>query len=120
MDKYNTEFWQMLDELLSSSELVIDRPKGSHHPKYPALVYPVDYGFLENTTSMDGGGIDIWRGTHGSDIDAVIITIDMMKKDSEIKLLVGCDEKEKQIILDTHNNSKYMKAIMIRRQDSFI
>jgi inorganic pyrophosphatase len=56
-------FWEALDTLVSSSKLVIDRPKGTHHPRFPEIIYPVDYGYLENTTSMDGHGIDVWCGT---------------------------------------------------------
>ena len=115
MTQYNNAFWQALDKLVSESKIVIDRPKDSHHPKYPAFVYPVDYGYLENTSSMDGGGIDVWKGTGGDSIDAIICTVDLMKKDSEIKILIGCGEDEKQLVLDAHNNSEYMKGILIRR-----
>ena len=65
---------------------------------------------------MDGGGIDIWKGTNGDSIDAIICTVDLLKKDSEIKILVGCSEDEKRLIMDTHNNSEYMKGLLIRRE----
>jgi inorganic pyrophosphatase len=52
-------FWKAVGALVQESEIIIDRPKGSHHPRYPELVYPVDYGYLKNTTAMDGGGIDV-------------------------------------------------------------
>ena len=115
MKQYNAAFWSALDKLVSESKIVIDRPKGSHHPKYPTFLYPVDYGYLESTSSMDGGGIDVWRGTDGDSIDAIICTVDLVKKDSEIKILIGCNENEKQLVLDAHNNSEYMKGILIRR-----
>lgn len=111
-----TPFWSALDKLVSESKIIIDRPRDSRHPKYPDCVYPVDYGYLENTSSMDGGGIDVWRGTDGDYIDAIICTVDLMKKDSEIKILIGCSEDEKRLILETHNNSEYMKGILIRRE----
>jgi inorganic pyrophosphatase len=111
----NAAFWFALDKLVSESKIVIDRPKGSHHPKYPNFLYSVDYGYLENTSSMDGGGIDVWKGTSGETIDAIICTVDLLKKDSEIKILIGCSEDEKQLVLDAHNNSEYMKGILIRR-----
>lgn len=114
--QYTPAFWSALDKLVSETSIIIDRPKGSRHPKYPALVYPVDYGYLENTSSMDGGGIDVWRGTDGEQIDEIIVTVDLLKKDSEIKILIGCSEDEKRLILETHNNSEYMKGILIRRQ----
>lgn len=50
--EYNSEFWNALDELVSKSKIVIDRPKGTRHPKYPDILYKVDYGYLEGTTSM--------------------------------------------------------------------
>ena len=113
--QYNAAFWSTLDKLVSVSKIVIDRPKGSHHPKYPNFLYPVDYGYLENTSSMDGGGIDVWKGTDSEGIDAIVCTVDLMKKDSEIKILIGCNEDEKQLVLEAHNNSEYMKVILIRR-----
>lgn len=115
MDNFNNEFWAALDELIRSSEIVIDRPKGTAHPKYPGLSYPVDYGYLKNTSSMDGEGIDVYAGTGKKALDALICTIDLLKRDSEIKLLLGCTEAEKEILLEVHNQTRYMKGILIRR-----
>lgn len=112
----NSEFWVALDSLVNQSEIVIDRPKGTAHPRYPDFIYKVDYGFLKNTTSMDGGGIDVWVGTDDNkSIDAIMCIIDLMKRDSEIKILIGCTEEEKKLVYKTHNESEYMKGILIRR-----
>ena len=67
---------------------------------------------------MDVGGIDVWKGSVGDYIDAIVCTVDLLKKDSEIKILIGCTEDEKRLILDTHNNSEHMKGILIRRNDN--
>ena len=116
MNTYDLEFWNALDELVKSSEIVIDRPKGTPHPKYPGFIYKLDYGYLKDTASMDGGGIDVWLGTKNDrTADAVICIVDLMKRDSEIKILIGCTEEEKAIAYETHNESAYMKGIMIRR-----
>ena len=40
---------------------------------------------------------------------------DLMKKDAEIKLLIGCTEEEKAIVYETHNETEFMKGILIRR-----
>ncbi len=111
----NDEFWNALDEVVENSEIVIDRPKGTAHPKFPDFIYKVDYGYLKETTAMDGGGIDVWVGTGEKKIDAIVVTVDLMKKDSEIKILIGCTDEEKQIIYQTHNETEYMKGILIRR-----
>ena len=113
--QYDAAFWQALDKLVAESKIIIDRPKDSPHPKYPSFIYPVDYGYLDCTTSMDGGGIDIWKGTNGESVDAIICTVDLLKRDSEIKILIGCSEDEKQAVLKTHNDSKNMKGILITR-----
>lgn len=112
----NEEFWNAIDKLLEESEIVIDRPKGSVHPRYPGFLYKVDYGYLKDTSSMDGGGIDIWKGTAlEQKADAIICIVDLLKRDSEIKILIGCTEEEKKVIYKTHNETEYMKGIMIQR-----
>ena len=115
MDGYNEDFWKALDELVSNSEIVIDRPRGSAHPRFPNFIYKVDYGYLKDTTSMDGAGIDVWVGSGDKKIDAIMCIVDLMKKDSEIKILIGCTEEEKMEVYRTHNETQYMKGIIIRR-----
>ena len=84
-------FWTALDRLAEESRLVIDRPKGSAHPRYPDFVYPLDYGYLDGTASMDGGGIDCWVGSDPRrQIDAILCIVDWLKRDSEIKILIRC------------------------------
>ena len=108
------DFWQALDLLVAEHKLVIDRPAGSAHPRYPDFIYPLDYGYLEGTSSSDGGGIDVWRGTAGIGVVAVMTIVDMGKRDSEIKILLGCTEEEIAIINEVHNG-EFMKGILIRR-----
>ena len=59
----NSDFWRAIDTLAASGKIVIDRPKGSRHPKYSHIVYELDYGYIDGSTSMDGAGIDVWRGS---------------------------------------------------------
>ena len=115
MNDYNEDFWNALDELVNTSEIVIDRPKGSAHPRFPNFKYRVDYGFLRNTSSMDGAGIDVWVGSGQKTVDAIMCIIDLMKRDSEIKILIGCTEAEKMEVYQTHNETQYMKGVLIRR-----
>ena len=113
--KWDTGFWTAIDKLVSESKVIIDRPKGAMHPRFD-FIYPLDYGYLDNTYSMDGGGIDVWSGSRNTDLcDAIICTVDLLKKDSEIKLLLGCTEEEKEIAIRFHNDSEYMKGVMIKR-----
>ena len=115
MNGCNDDFWKALDDLVNGSEIIIDRPKGTAHPKYPDLIYKVDYGYLKDTSSMDGGGIDVWVGSGENKVDAIMCIVDLLKKDSEIKILIGCTEEEKKIIYETHNQTEFMKGVLIRR-----
>ena len=114
------EFWSHLDQLVGASRVVIDRPRGSHHPRYPLLVYPLDYGYLEGTSSKDGYEIDLWKGSlEPKTLDGVILTVDLKKHATEIKLLLGCTEVEKQIVLDFQKD-RSMQAMLVRRENDYL
>ncbi|GHV12673.1 hypothetical protein FACS189491_06110 [Spirochaetia bacterium] len=118
MMEYDNMFWEYLEKLLKENEVVIDRPKGSSHPKFCDKIYPTDYGYIKNTKSMDGAGIDVFIGTiNKKSVDAILCNIDLYRNDSEIKILIGCTEDEKNEIYNFMNNWETMKAIMIRRDN---
>jgi len=115
MNNYSHGFWTALDQLVASSKIVIDRPKGNAHPRYPDKIYPLDYGYLEGTTTVDGGGIDVWVGTEGiGSVQGVQCTVDMLKRDAEIKILMGCTNEELSII-DEFLNQFSMRAMLVKR-----
>ena len=109
------DFWQAIDRLVAEHDRVIDRPAGSAHPRYPDFIYPLDYGYLCDTSSSDGGGIDVWRGTMDMGVVAVMTIVDLVKRDSEIKILLGCTEKELETVNRVHNETEHMKGILSRR-----
>lgn len=112
----NAFFWQKLDTLLLSSKLVVDRPRNSSHYKYSNLVYPVDYGYLNDTMSSDQSPIDVFRGSEKSNlVQAIAVSADILKKDCEVKLLVGCSEEEIHDILEFLNQTEFQKAVLLRR-----
>jgi inorganic pyrophosphatase len=109
--------WDSLDQLIKDNVLVIDRPRGSAHPRYPDFMYPVDYGYLEGTKSGDGHGIDVWRGTQPDNkVQAILVSVDMIKKDVEIKLVVGCTEEEIKT-LHSCSNAFSQSSILVKREE---
>jgi len=56
-------FWTRLDRLVQESTVIVDRPCGSGHLRFPELVYPLDYGYLAETRTTDGGGGVVWPGS---------------------------------------------------------
>ncbi len=88
-----------MSELATSSSIFLDRPRGTAHPRYPEVIYPLDYGYLENTTSGDGAGIDVWLGSQENKIlTGILCTFDTLKRDAEIKLLIGCTMEDVETI----------------------
>jgi len=108
-------FWQYIDKLEAEAEVVIERPAGTPHPRYPDFIYPLDYGYLKGTSAADGGGIDVWRGSlAGAEVTGIICTVDLTKRDAEIKILLGCTPAEMQTALRTHNSGS-MAGVLIER-----
>jgi inorganic pyrophosphatase len=110
-------FWAALDQLLATKAIVIDRPRDSRHPRFPEMVYPLDYGYLAETRAADGGGVDVWRGSLAdAGVVAVACTVDLYKCDTELKLIVGCTPHEIDLIEIFHNAYATMKAALIVRK----
>ena len=112
----NVFFWQKLDSLYLASNVVITKEIGSTHANYINLVYPVRYGYLADTLSQDQQGVSIYKGSLNShQVEAVLVAVDILKKDIEVKLLVGCTEEETRKILRFVNQTEYQKTILVRR-----
>ena len=111
----NKEFWEKLDTLVLESEIVVERPKGSAHPRYPEYIYPHDYGCLNNTTSSDGCEIDCWQGSLSEvKVTGIVVTVDLEKRDSEIKVLIGCSDSDMSDIEKVHNRGQ-LSGVLIKR-----
>ena len=105
----------LLDRLIATSPIIIDRPQGSAHPRYPEFIYPLDYGYLEGTTGGDGSGIDVWLGSgNRKQLNGVICTVDVHKRDAEVKVLLGCTKDEMQMIADFLNTDEMGGVLLIR------
>lgn len=97
--KIGPDFWQVMGWLAASHPIILDRPRGNTHPRYPDMIYPLDDGSLENTTAGDGGGIDTWIGLKGAKtLTGILCTFDTLKRDAEIKLLIGCTKEDVETI----------------------
>ncbi|MBR0191596.1 MAG: hypothetical protein IJQ31_05975 [Thermoguttaceae bacterium] len=112
------DFWNLLDQLMTSHQIVVDRVKGSAHPKYSDFIYPVDYGFLKGTSSADREGIDVWIGSMPAPkrVSGIITTVDVIKNDSEVKILWGCTPEEIGQICEVLNRTANMKGLLSLRE----
>lgn len=112
----NPAFWTLLGELVVSSRVVIDRPRGSAHPRFPENIYLLDYGFLEGTTAGDGQGIDVWLGSGDHTwITGIVCTVDLDKRGAELKLLLGSTPAEAQVIMNFLNAYASSQCLLVPR-----
>jgi len=108
-------FWEALDRLLAISRLVVDRAAASSHPHYPDLIYPLDYGYLQDTQSMDGDGINVWIGSdRNAGVTGVVVTVDLTKRDAEIKILLDCTSEQMERIHVFHSGGMQSSLLLTR------
>lgn len=79
--------WAYWERLLRERGTVIDRPRGSAHPRYPGMIYPLVYGYIPGTVGGDGAEVDVFAGTAPTGLQAALLTTDALKGDRELKLL---------------------------------
>ncbi|MHC5769978.1 MAG: hypothetical protein ACYTXI_31100 [Nostoc sp.] len=117
----SNKFWHKLDRLVATSNLKIERPRGTSHPRYPSFIYPLDYGYLQDTQAGDMANIDVWLGSlSAKKVTAIICSVDLEKRDTEIKILLDCTSSESQGILKIHNTGSQSAILLIRAESNLI
>lgn len=109
-------FFDALDELVASAPVRIDRPQNSAHPRFPEVIYPLDYGYLDGTSAADGGGVDVFCGTDPvRAVTAVALTVDAGKRDVEVKVMLGCTLAEIDLVGAFLTGSLGLGATIVHR-----
>ena len=109
-----------LRKLIGSEVTVtVDRPRGSHHPQYEDMVYPVNYGYIAGIIAPDGEeqdayilGLDVPLSSFRGIVAAVI----ERKDDKEDKLVVvprGMTFSAEQIEALTDFQEKFFNSRVI-------
>jgi inorganic pyrophosphatase len=97
----------------------IDIPMGSMHPKHNIL-YPLNYGFVPNTTAPDGDEIDAYvLGVFEpiKEFTGKCIAIVHRTDDDDDKVVVapeGKDFSDEQIIALTEFQERFFKPVIVR------
>lgn len=82
----------LLHLLGKSVTICIDRPIGSAHPRYPDLIYPINYGYIPDLIGGDKEPQDAYLlgvSTPVEQMDGVVIGIIRRLNDREDKLVVA-------------------------------
>ncbi|QXD16405.1 hypothetical protein GQ464_005495 [Rhodocaloribacter litoris] len=86
--------WDGWETLIVQNGYTIDRPRHTRHPRFPDIIYPIDYGYLNLTRSTDGEAIDLFVGSAANGLVALLLTHDYRRGDREVKLLYNCTPEE--------------------------
>ncbi|MCH4886147.1 inorganic pyrophosphatase [Acidaminobacter sp. JC074] len=96
-------------------EVIIDRPLGKPHPRHKDMIYPVNYGYLENTVAGDGHELDAYVLGPKEAVESfkgIVIAIVYREDDVEEKLVVAKDHaySEKEILDAIWFTEQYFKS----------
>lgn len=83
------------DYLEKNVKVIIDRPMGSKHPKHD-FIYPINYGYVPNTSSGDGEELDAYIvGVFEplKEYEGKCIAVIHRLNDVEDKLVIAPEEK---------------------------
>ena len=68
-----------LEQLLGESvTVIIDRPLGTTHPNHNDIIYPVNYGYIENIFAGDGEEQDAYILGVDEKLNILLLSIEMM------------------------------------------
>jgi hypothetical protein len=86
--------WAAWEVLIEKRGLTIDRPAHTAHPDYPAVVYPLDYGYIPGTKGGDGEAVDCFRGTGNTGLVALLLTTNHRTGMRQGKWIYNCTPPE--------------------------
>ncbi len=97
-EKLSAIDWDGWQETILKNGITIDRPYGSVHPQYPEIIYPIDYGYVNETVGSDGDEVDVFVGMTRNGLVGAIVTHDLRKGDREVKFIYNCAPPEVYLI----------------------
>lgn len=98
----------------------IDRPLGTTHPKHHDIVYPINYGYVEDIFALDGEEQDCYvLGVDEpiSDFEGVVIAIIKRLDDVEDKWVVACEGAnytDEEILKQVYFQEQYFHIKLVR------
>jgi hypothetical protein len=109
--------WAGWETLIREAGVTVDRPRGSTHPDWADIVYPIDYGYVNGTRSSDGHEIDIFLGSAGTGLVGAVFTTDHRRGDREVKLLWDCTPGEVYLVNGFLNyDRRLMEGVLVMRR----
>lgn len=98
----------------------IDRPAGSSHPRYPDMIYPINYGYVDDIYAEDGDPQDIYLLGNTEPLDefeGYVIAVYRRDDDVEDKWIVttnGQDYTDEEILKQIDFQEKFFTGKLLR------
>ncbi|SHJ26032.1 inorganic diphosphatase [Pseudobutyrivibrio xylanivorans] len=98
----------------------IDRPLGSAHPDYPDMIYPINYGYVDDVFAADGEEQDVYVfGTNEpiETFEGKVIAVYHRTNDNEDKWIVsldGTDYSDEDILSAIEFQEQYFEGELLR------
>lgn len=118
-----TSVWVSRMDLLrllgKSVTVIVDRPLGTTHPNHKDIIYPVNYGYIENIFAGDGEEQDAYILGVDKKVDTfsgTVIAIIHRLNDIEDKLVVAPNKKRftsREIEEKVHFQEQYFETEII-------
>lgn len=95
--------------------IVVDRPMGSVHPSHADMVYPVNYGYVQDILGGDGEEQDVYLLGVDQPVersDGVVIAVIRRLNDVEDKWVAapeGMSFTDEEIMHQTHFQERYFQ-----------
>ena len=101
--------WTVWTRRIRKNGITIERPRATAHPDYPSVVYPLDYGSVNDTLGTDGDALDVFVGSGTTGLVGALLTTDHRQRDREAKLLYDCTPAE---VYTAHGFINYDRTLL--------
>lgn len=103
-------------------KVTVDRPMGTRHPEHEALMYPINYGFVEGIPAPDGEAQDAYiLGVDGPvrEFTGKVIAVIKRNDDVETKWVVAPENRRysrEEVLAQIHFQERYF-AVEVSMED---
>jgi inorganic pyrophosphatase len=101
--------WAAAEADVLARGIVLERRRGTAHPRFAEIVYPLDYGYVADTVGEDGEPVDVFVGSGPPRLVGAYRTVDRRRGDTELKLLWGLTADEVYLV---HGFLTFAPALM--------
>ena len=104
----------------ATATIIIDRPMGTYHPRFPDIYYPINYGYVNGVMAGDGAEQDVYILGVDKPLETFtgkVIAVFHRHNDVEDSWIVapeGVDFSDEEILEQIHFQEKFFDGELYR------